>query len=220
MRDFILKTMAGHEPAGIDMRRGDFDLNPSLKGKVTRKYTGRAASVLVPLVDRADDMTVLLTRRTEHLPDHAGQVAFPGGAREAGDKDAIDTALRETEEEIGIGRELVHIAGALDLYETSTGYHVAPIVGLVTPGFELAIDPHEVAEAFEVPLNFLLDPENHRIHSRVWLGRRRYFYAIPYGEHYIWGATAGMLMNLYELLTGNKPVRLDAVNAEAEAVRP
>lgn len=220
MRERILQTLAAHEPAGIDMRRGDFDLNPSLKGRIRRKYSGRAASVLVPLVDRADDMTVLLTRRTEHLPDHAGQVAFPGGAREAGDKNAIDTALRETEEEIGLDRERVHIAGALDLYETSTGYHVAPIVGLVTPGFELAIDPHEVAAAFEVPLGFLLDPENHRIHSRVWLGRRRYFYAIPYGEHYIWGATAGMLINLYELLTGNRAVRLDGVEAAPEVVQP
>ena len=156
--------------------------------------------MLVPLVERPDGLSVLLTKRTDHLHDHAGQVSFPGGRVEEHDDDAIATALRETEEEIGLLRDFVRIAGYLDAYETGTGFHITPVVGFVRPGFRLELDAFEVAEAFEVPLSFILDESNHQRHSRVWQGRRRHYYAMPYGDKYIWGATAGMLMNLYRRL--------------------
>jgi len=159
------------------------------------------ASVLVPLVERPEGMTVMLTRRTAHLNKHAGQVSFPGGRVEH-DEDALAAALRETDEEIGLDPALVDVLGRLDDYVTITGFRVTPFVGLIAPGFTVTPDPFEVAEIFEVPLAFLLDPANHQRHSRVVDGRERPYYAMPYNDHYIWGATAGMLMNLYEVLTG------------------
>jgi 8-oxo-dGTP pyrophosphatase MutT (NUDIX family) len=142
-------------------------------------------------------MTVLLTKRTEHLNDHAGQISFPGGRAEPEDADAIATALREAEEEIGLSRAFVEVIGRLDTYITRTQYSVTPIVGIVRPGFTLTIDPFEVAEAFEVPLAFLLDGRNHTRDSREYRGMVRHFWAMPYNDYYIWGATAGMLRNLY-----------------------
>ena len=183
------------------LNRSDFDLNPGNRDG-WRPKRRRDASVLVPLIDRAEGLRVLLTHRTEHLNDHPGQVAFPGGGREAQDTDDVATALRETEEEIGLQRAHVEVAGTLDPYETVTGYRVTPVVGLVEPGFDLELDPYEVAGVFEVPLAFLMDAENHQLHYRVWNGQKRFFYAMPYDGHYIWGATAGMLVNLYEILTG------------------
>jgi len=161
----------------------------------------RPAAVLVPLVDREEGLTVLLTQRTADMPSHAGQIAFPGGRRDAGDPDLIATALRETEEEIGVGRDHVDIIGSLDNYVTGTGFLITPIVGFVAPPFELKPDPREVADIFEVPLDFFLDPANHHIHSRTWQGRERRYYAMPYGERYVWGATAGMLKNLWRILS-------------------
>ena len=158
------------------------------------------AAVLVPLVDRADGMTVLLTQRTSHLPSHAGQISFPGGRRQATDASPEDTALRETEEEIGLVRRHVSLVGRLGVRETGTGYRVVPVVGLVEPGFDLVPDPSEVEEVFEVPLDFLLDPANHKFETRVTRGVERQFYAIPYGRHYIWGLTARFLVNLSELV--------------------
>lgn len=157
----------------------------------------RPAAVLVPVVDRDDELTVLFTRRTAHLHDHAGQISFPGGRAEEGDPSPGDTALRETAEEIGLAPGRVSILGQLGEYITVTGYRVTPVVGLVTPPFELKLDDFEVAEAFEVPLAHLLDPANHQRNLLVHEGTERYYYAMPYGRHYIWGATAGMLMNLY-----------------------
>jgi len=157
----------------------------------------RRAAVLVPVVNRDDELTVLFTKRTAHLHDHAGQISFPGGRAEAGDPSAGDTALRETAEEIGLAPDRVSILGHLSDYTTVTGYRVTPVVGLVTPPFELKLDDFEVAEVFEVPLSFLLDPANHQRNLVVHEGNERYYYAMPYGHHYIWGATAGMLMNLY-----------------------
>lgn len=176
--------------------RGDHDLNPDMRPQGTL----RAAAVLVPLVMRPAGMTVLLTQRTDHLHAHAGQISFPGGMLDPEDRDAADAALRETEEEVGIARDFVELIGRLDTYVTRTGFEVTPLVGLVRPGFALAPDTFEVAEVFEVPLGFLIDPANHRRESRVFGGSTRYFYAMPWERHYIWGATAGMLVNLSEVL--------------------
>ena len=159
-----------------------------------------AAAVLVPLVARQEGVTVLLTRRTEHLHRHAGQISFPGGRIETSDTSPEAAALRETEEEIGLGRRHIELLGRLDLYRTRTGFEVTPVVGWVTPPFELAPDRFEVAEVFEVPLDFVVDRRNHERHSREWQGITRHFYVLPYGGYYIWGATAGMLVNLAERL--------------------
>ncbi len=176
---------------------------PSLAGDacLTAPAALTAAAVLVPLIDRAEGMTVLLTQRTAHLANHGGQISFPGGRVERDDADSTDAALRETMEEIGLDRGRISILGRLDDYVTVTGFLVAPVVGFVQPPFALAPDPFEVEEIFEVPLGFILDPDNHQRHSRAALdGATRYFYAITYGERYIWGATAAMLINLYEAL--------------------
>jgi 8-oxo-dGTP pyrophosphatase MutT (NUDIX family) len=161
----------------------------------------RPAAVLVPVVRRGDGLTVLFTRRTAHLNDHAGQISFPGGRVEPDDLTPEATALRETEEEIGLAPGKVEVLGSLHQYVTVTGYRVTPMVGLVDTPLELKLDEFEVAEAFEVPLSFLLDPANHQRNSVMWDGKQRHYYAMPYGKYYIWGATAGMLMNFYKFLT-------------------
>lgn len=181
-------------------QRGDFDLNPAWRDVVPTERALRPAAVLVPIIERQAGLNVLFTRRADHLPAHAGQVSFPGGRAEESDADAVATALRETEEEVGLSRSFVMIAGALDPYETGTGFAIKPIVAFVREGFELKADVREVAEIFEVPLRFLMDPTNHERHMRVWQGRERHFYAMTFDGHYIWGATAGMLINLYERL--------------------
>ena len=158
------------------------------------------AAVLFPIVLRDGGQTVLLTQRTAHLRDHAGQISFPGGRVEAHDCSPTDTALRETEEEIGLARERVEIVGFLPEYRTGTGFRVTPVVALVRPPFDLQPDPFEVAEIFEVPLAFLLDPANHQQHSLHYRGALRSYFAMPYGEYFIWGATAGMIRSLSERL--------------------
>ena len=158
------------------------------------------ASVLIPLVQRAAGMTILLTQRTAHLTDHGGQISFPGGRAEDYDASAIDTALRESEEEIGLQRRHVDVLGTLPDYYTGTGYRVTPVVGLVLPPFELNADPGEVEEIFEVPLAFLMDGLNHQRLSVALPDGPRSFYAMPYDRFYIWGATAGMLRNLFHFL--------------------
>jgi 8-oxo-dGTP pyrophosphatase MutT (NUDIX family) len=160
------------------------------------------ASVLIPLVLRAEGITMLLTQRTAHLTDHAGQISFPGGRAEDYDDSAVATALRETEEEIGLARRHIEVIGTLPEYVTGTGYVVTPVVGLVAPPFELAADANEVAEIFEVPLAFLMDGSNHqRLSVDLPEGAgRRTFYAMPYERFFIWGATAGMLRNLFHFL--------------------
>ena len=159
------------------------------------------AAVLVPLVLRDSALSVLLTRRTDHLHHHPGQISFPGGRVEAEDRSPPATALRETKEEIGLGADRVELIGALPDYFTGTGFRITPVVGLVHPPFELTLDAFEVAEAFEVPLSHFLDPANHLRHSLKVEGRTRHFHAMPYGDYYIWGATAGMLMSLVQVLT-------------------
>jgi 8-oxo-dGTP pyrophosphatase MutT (NUDIX family) len=167
------------------------------------------ASVLVPLVQRDQGLNVLLTRRTDHLHDHAGQVSFPGGRVDPGDVDLVDTALRETEEEVGLPRHRVQVLGPLNTYSTVSSYVVTPIVALVQPPFELALDTFEVAEAFEVPLQFLMTPAHHQRHAAEFEGVRRQFLSMPWRgvdaqgrprEYFIWGATAAMLRNLYHFL--------------------
>ncbi|MBO0737472.1 MAG: CoA pyrophosphatase [Alphaproteobacteria bacterium] len=161
----------------------------------------RPAAVLVPLIDRADGLSVLLTQRTAHLSAHAGQISFPGGRIEERDKDAIEAALRETEEEIGLTREYVRVIGRLDTYVTGTGFEITPVVGIVRVPFPLVIDPFEVAQVFEVPLAFVVDPNNRRRTTRDFEQRARVFFVLTYENRNIWGATAGMLVNLAEVLT-------------------
>ncbi len=179
--------------------RGDHDLNPGMTPPSTEL---RPAAVLVPLIDRPEGMSVLLTLRTAHLSAHAGQIAFPGGRIEPGDPDAAAAALRETEEEVGLPRSHVTLIGRLDTYVTGTGFEITPMVGLVSAPFALTVDPFEVAEVFEIPLAFVLDPANHRRTERVFEQRRRIFFVLPYQNRNIWGATAGMLVNLAEVLAG------------------
>ena len=161
-----------------------------------REGEPRSAAVLVPIINRPDGLAVLFTERSASLPDHAGQISFPGGRVEAGDLDVDVAALRETEEEIGLPRDRVTILGRLADYETVTGYRVTPVVGWVEPPFQVVPDPVEVADVFEVPLAFLLEPLNQKRHFRMLGQLRRDYFAIPFGDRYIWGATAAMLMIL------------------------
>jgi 8-oxo-dGTP pyrophosphatase MutT (NUDIX family) len=154
----------------------------------------------VPIVEQSSGLTVLLTQRTAHLSDHAGQIAFPGGRIEPTDLDATAGALREAQEEIGLPSSHVEIIGRLDTYVTGTGFEITPIVGLVRAPYPARPDPFEVADMFEVPLDFILDPSNHQRGSREWKGMTRTFFVLPYEQRYIWGATAGMLVNLAEVL--------------------
>ena len=158
------------------------------------------AAVLFPIVQRSEAPTVLLTQRTTHLKDHPGQISFPGGRHESADPSPAHTALREAAEEIGLSEAQVDIVGYLPEYRTATGFRVTPVVALVTPPFDLQLDSFEVAEVFEVPLAFLLDPANHQRHSLHYRGKLRHYYAMPYGRYFIWGATAGIIMSLYRAL--------------------
>jgi len=204
MREKILQTIrplseAGHADAdGFPAPVGDHDLNTAPRADAPLT----PAAVLVPLVARPAGLQVLLTQRTDHLHDHAGQVSFPGGRREHSDADSVETALRETREEIGLVEDFIEVVGLLDDYETGTGFRVTPVVSFVSEGFTLALDTFEVAEAFEVPLDYLFDPANHQTRSRDFNGRRRTYYVFEYRERMIWGATAGMLMNLYRRVSG------------------
>jgi 8-oxo-dGTP pyrophosphatase MutT (NUDIX family) len=158
------------------------------------------AAVLVGLVDRAGGPALLLTQRTEDLRDHAGQICFPGGRIEPSDGTAAAAALREAQEEIGLDPARVAVLGQLPPYQTVTGFRIHPVVGWISPPFELRPDPHEVAEAFEVPLHFVLDPENHRRQSYRRGPLTRAYYVLPYQGRFIWGATAGILVNLARAL--------------------
>lgn len=194
--DPIAVAEAGAAPAAA---RSDFDLNG---GPPSFRPAARPASVLAPLVARQGELWVILTRRADTLARHAGQIAFPGGRLEPGDRTPWAAALREAEEEIGLAPSQVELLGGFDAYETVTGYRIAPYVGVVDPRFAAQPDPREVADVFEAPLAYVLDPARLERHWRAWNGARRHFYAIRYGAHYIWGATAGMLKALSDRLNG------------------
>jgi 8-oxo-dGTP pyrophosphatase MutT (NUDIX family) len=164
---------------------------------IAREQPVRPAAVLIPVVDHAEP-TVLLTQRAAHLNDHAGQISFPGGKIDPTDASPLDAALREAEEEIGLRPEFIEPIGYLDLYGTSFGFRILPTVARVRPGFKLRINHAEVDDAFEVPLAFLMNPVNHQLHSKEFRGMERSYYAMPFAERYIWGATAGILRVLYE----------------------
>lgn len=193
-----LRHESGTEPP-LATLPGDHMLNP---GFALSDGTYRDAAVLVPVVARLPEATVLLTMRTSHLAAHAGQIAFPGGKIDPTDPSPTAAALREAEEEIGLDRALVTPVGTLDPYLTGTGYRIVPVVAMVAPEHRLTLNPHEVVNAFEVPLAFLMSPGNHRRGSRELKGAVRSFYEMPFGEHYIWGVTAGIIRGLYERVFG------------------
>ncbi len=196
----LLRSRLLRDPPDLPLtpKRSDYDLNP--QSRPAEKIDLKPAAVLLPLVFRHEPQ-VLLTQRTHHLTRHAGQVAFPGGRADPGDISLVETALRETQEETGIEPAYVTIAGFLDAHETGTGYAILPVVGLLSEGFALSPHAAEVAEIFEVPLSFLLDPVNKKTQSREFQGHMRTFYSFTYEGHYIWGATAAMLLNFGERIT-------------------
>jgi len=195
-----------HQTAEVrSMRRpvdGDMNIYRPDKDYHASELPLKAAAVLIPLVDRKEGMTVLLTKRAQHLKTHSGQVSFPGGRCEPRDADAMATALRETEEEVGIDREHIEILGAMEDYETVTGYVITPVVAILQPEFDLKIDAGEVEEAFELPLSYILDEKNHELQSRVWNDQRRYYYVLKNDKHNVWGATAAMLVRFARLVNG------------------
>ncbi len=164
---------------------------------IAQEQPVRPAAVLIPVIDRPEP-TVLLTQRSPNLSSHAGQISFPGGKIDATDTSPLDAALREAEEEVGLSRDFVEPVGYLDLYGTAFGFRILPTLARVRPGFELTINESEVDDAFEVPLSFLMNPANHQVHSKEFRGMERSYYAMPFAERYIWGATAGILRVLYE----------------------
>ena len=182
-------------------RRGDHDVDPVME-KIATIRPIRPAAVLVAVVERAEPM-VLLTQRTAHLKEHSGQISFPGGKIDAGET-PLQAALRETEEEIGLSRDALEPLGYLDLYMTTLGYRIVPLIARLAPPFKLALNKDEVDEVFEVPLSFLMEPNNLQRHSRDWQGLTRSYYAIPFEKRYIWGVTAGILRNLHERIYANE----------------
>ena len=193
-RNLLLEAPASWDASDDDMNIKARMIPDGIKPK--------AAAVLVPVIRRGGGLTILLTQRTAHLSKHAGQIAFPGGRRDAGET-ALQTALREAQEETGLDPRFVEPLGFLDGYLTVTGYLVNPVVALLRDGFSLQAEAGEVADMFEVPLPFLMTASNRETHAREWQGLTRHYYAYPYGERYIWGATAGMIKNLGDRLYGD-----------------
>lgn len=193
------RRRAQREQAPHDLSLGDHVLNPTLEHLILREGL-RDAAVLVPVVDHGSEATLLLTKRTDTLRNHSGQVAFPGGRVDPGDGSPERAALRETEEEIGLSSDFIDIVGRMPDYVTGSGYRIAPVLATVRPGFMLTINADEVDDAFEVPLRHLMDPANHRRESRVWQENERFFYTMPHDRHHIWGITAGIIRTLYERL--------------------
>jgi 8-oxo-dGTP pyrophosphatase MutT (NUDIX family) len=191
-----LDVPAGLNDPSITPKRGDHDVDPVMQ-KLAELRPIRPAAVLVPVVDHPEP-TVLLTQRAQHLPDHPGQVSFPGGKIDKGDVSPLASALRETDEEIGLDLAHIEPLGYLDLYMTTLGYRIVPVVARIKPGFALKLNISEVDNVFEVPLAFLMDQANVQRHARDWQGLTRHYYAITFGERYIWGVTAGILRNLYD----------------------
>jgi 8-oxo-dGTP pyrophosphatase MutT (NUDIX family) len=191
-----LQVPLGVSDPSVTPKRGDHDADPVMQ-KIAEVRPIRPAAVLVPVVDHPEP-TVLLTQRAQHLPDHPGQISFAGGKIDRTDKNPLAAALREAEEEIGLARDHVEPLGYLDVYMTTLGYRIVPVIARVTPGFALTLNTGEVDNVFEVPLAFLMDQANVQRHSRDWQGVTRHYYAISFGERYIWGVTAGILRNLHD----------------------
>lgn len=189
-------------PLRLERETGDHVFNPDLPPYAMWEGPPRDAAVLIPLRQLRGEAHVILTQRTPHLRSHAGQIAFPGGKIDAEDAGPRAAALREAHEEIGLSPQAVSILGDLAPYHTGSGYRIVPVVAEVAEDAALVANPAEVADVFEVPLPFLMDPANHRKQSRSWQGRERFFYEMPYGERYIWGVTAGILRSLFETVYG------------------
>ena len=196
----ILREKAGRMADGDRAdEHGDHMLNPDIIDMLLNSSL-REAAVLIPVVVRSEGAGLLLTRRPETMRKHSGQIAFPGGAIDPEDLSPEAAAMREAYEEIGLRAELIETIGRLPPYLTTTGFRITPVLALIHPNYALTINPHEVDAAFEVPFSFVMDPQNHKRESRVWQGKERFYYAITYQEHYIWGVTAGILRVLYERL--------------------
>ncbi|CAN0655719.1 CoA pyrophosphatase [Nitratireductor aquimarinus] len=196
--EFRRRAARQQGPAGAE-DYGDHSLNPDLREMIVRPGL-RDAAVLIPVVDHADGASVILTQRTLALRNHSGQIAFPGGRIDPEDVSPEAAALREADEEIGLRPRIVDVVGRMPDYSTGSGYRIAPVLGIVRPGFRLHLNPDEVDAAFEVPLAFLMDPANHRRESRLWQEKERFYYTMPFGERFIWGVTAGIIRTLYERL--------------------
>lgn len=198
--EVVRQRLSRHQPADCSLpHRGDHELNPGMPFPLSDDQL-KPAAVLIPIINRQDGPTVLLTQRVDTLRNHAGQIAFPGGRLDGPDETPFAGALREAQEEVGLEPRQVEIIGSLDCYRTRTGYNITPVVGIIQPGFSLRLQEMEVADAFEVPLSHLIDPAHRLREAREFQGVPRFFYAIPYGPRYIWGATAGIIVNLAEVL--------------------
>lgn len=196
--DFRRRVMAVGT-GDLEADRGDHVLNPDIE-QLAERPGAREAAVLVPVVDRPDGASILLTTRSARLRKHSGQIAFPGGSIDPTDASVEDAALREAEEEIALDRRFVETVGRLPRYVTTTGFRITPVLGIVRPGFRAVANPDEVEDVFEVPLPFLMNAANHARESRVWEGQERHYYVMPFENRFIWGVTAGILRTLYERL--------------------
>lgn len=195
--DFRRRAVREQAPHAIQL--GDHVINPDFRDLILGNRL-RDAAVLIPVVDRGPEATLLLTKRTDSLRNHSGQVAFPGGRIDPEDGTAEIAAIREAGEEIGLAPDFIDVVGRMPDYVTGSGYRIAPVLAAVRPGFSLTINPAEVDDAFEVPLRVLMDPANHHRESRFWNEKERFFYTMPHDVHRIWGITAGIIRTLYERL--------------------